>query len=139
MKKLKHLILLFITKAKTVLNPKTIRAGITFALCTAQVSMVSADNIGNLGENALEAIKSVYSVVMQIAIPGAILAGAICILTMIFCKNDKTFQASFSWLKRIAVLVVALLLLPNILMWIIELFVDDTSSASEAVEDMKNW
>lgn len=64
-----------------------------------------------LGNKWNELMENIYTVIVSITIPTAIVLCAICFLTMKTNKDQKAVDAARTWLKRIIICAVAILII----------------------------
>lgn len=87
------------------------------SVCQGMVlQMYAADDIFEKGKKMLNRI---YSDIVGITCVTAGCIAAVCLYLMMFSKNQRTVEGSISWLKRIAVCAVAILLMSSILKFIV--------------------
>ena len=87
------------------------------SICQGMVLQIyAADDIFEKGKKMLNKI---YSDIVGITCVTAGCIAAVCLYLMMFSKNQRTVGSSISWLKRIAVCAVAILLMSSILKFIV--------------------
>ena len=69
------------------------------------------DGLSNFGTQWTKLMTDVYSVIVTITVPTAIVFAAICLLIMQFNKDQKAVEGAKTWLKRIVITAAAILLL----------------------------
>ena len=87
------------------------------SICQGMVLQIyAADDIFEKGKTMLNKI---YSDIVAITCVTAGCIAAVCLYLMMFSKNQRTVESSISWLKRIALCAVAILLMSSILKFIV--------------------
>lgn len=90
------------------------RIGAAMAGVGNALGMVMAEEAqggGSLFEQAESAMHTVYTDILGIATMAAVVCAAVCLFLMYFSRNGRTVDESRSWLKRIVVCWITLMLL----------------------------
>ena len=74
---------------------------------------------GNRYPNATTIMNSIYADILGISSVAAGICGSVCLLTLMFSKDQKNVDVSAKWLKRIAICWVGIILMASILRYVL--------------------
>ena len=74
---------------------------------------------GDIVTNATTIMNSIYADILGISSVAAGICGSVCLLTLMFSKDQKNVDVSAKWLKRIAICWVGIILMASILRYVL--------------------
>lgn len=83
---------------------------------------------GDVVTNATTLMNSIYGDILGISSVAAGICGSVCLLTLMFSKDQKNVDVSAKWLKRIVICWVGIILMASILRYVL----NKTKGMSEA-------
>ena len=81
------------------------------AVAVALVSMTNVSALNNIAKTFKNTFSEIYSAVMVVASVIAVSLIAVCLLLRMLSKNPRTAEEATSWIKRIAITWLCLMLL----------------------------
>ena len=117
-----------------VLKRKLLQTTIIASLMALNTSSIYASNFETTLNTAL---KNYYGIVAKYATILAVVAGVTCLLAFLFIPNQKASQTAISWLKRIVIAYVAIMVLPSLVILIASWF--GNTNASQDLETIGNF
>lgn len=74
---------------------------------------------GDVVTNATTLMNSIYGDILGISSVAAGICGSVCLLTLMFSKDQKNVDVSAKWLKRIVICWVGIILMASILRYVL--------------------
>ena len=74
---------------------------------------------GDVVTNAKTLMNSIYGDILGISSVAAGICGSVCLLTLMFSKDQKNVDVSAKWLKRIVICWVGIILMASILRYVL--------------------